>query len=39
MTFWLQGRNLLDSLYISDLANGMRPGAQRSLLAGVTVRY
>ncbi len=39
MTFWIQGRNLLDSLYISDLANGMRPGAQRSLLAGVTVRY
>jgi Fe(3+) dicitrate transport protein len=39
MTFWLQGRNLLDRLYVSDLANGMRPGAERSLLAGLTVRF
>ena len=39
MTLWLQGRNLLDRLYVSDLANGMRPGAQRSLIAGITVRF
>ncbi|WP_420467057.1 TonB-dependent receptor family protein [Panacagrimonas sp.] len=36
---WVQGRNLSDKLYVSDHENGMRPGAERSVMAGVTVRF
>lgn len=32
---WIQGRNLTDKLYIADLENGVRPGAARTILAGV----
>ncbi len=38
-TIWLQGRNLTDKLYVTDHANGMRPGAERSVMAGVTMRF
>jgi Fe(3+) dicitrate transport protein len=34
-TVWVQGRNLTDRLYIADLANGLRPGAARTVTAGV----
>ena len=36
---WIQGRNLTDKEYIADYQNGLRPGADRSVLAGVTVRF
>lgn len=38
-TLWVQGRNLSDKLYVSDHENGMRPGPERSVMAGVTVRF
>jgi Fe(3+) dicitrate transport protein len=38
-TIWLQGRNLSDRLYIADLANGLRPGAARTVAAGVRVVF
>jgi Fe(3+) dicitrate transport protein len=38
-TIWLQGRNLADRLYVADLANGLRPGAARSVTAGVRVVF
>ncbi len=37
-TLWVQGRNLTDKLYISDLENGIRPGAERTIVAGVQLR-
>lgn len=36
---WIQGRNLTDKEYIADYQNGLRPGAARSVIAGVTVRF
>src|SRR5690606_34463391 len=39
LSLWLQGRNLGDKLYISDLGNGMRPGAERTVMAGLRVRF
>lgn len=36
---WLQGRNLSDRLYVTDHENGIRPGAERSVIAGVTLRF
>ena len=36
---FLTGRNLLDKLYISDIENGVRPGAPRTVVAGVTVTF
>lgn len=39
ITVWLQGRNLTDKLYISDVQDGIRPGAERTVLAGATVRF
>lgn len=36
---WLQGRNLGDKLYITDLENGIRPGAERTLTAGLRLRF
>lgn len=38
-TIWVQGRNLTDKEYISDYSNGLRPGAPRAVIAGVTVRF
>lgn len=39
MTVWLQGRNLTDRLYVTDLENGMRPGAERTVMGGVRLRF
>ncbi len=39
ITLWLQGRNLTDKLYISDLENGIRPGAERTVVGGVNFRF
>ncbi len=39
VTLWLQARNLADSLYVSDLANGLRPGARRTLTVGVRIAF
>lgn len=36
---WIQGRNLTNKEYIADYQNGLRPGAERSVIAGVTVRF
>ncbi len=38
-TLWVQGRNLTDKLYIADIQEGIRPGAPRSVLAGVTFNF
>lgn len=38
-TLWVQGRNLTDKLYVTDHENGMRPGPERSVMAGVTLRF
>lgn len=38
-TFWVQGRNLTDKLYISDVQDGLRPGAGRTAMAGFTARF
>ncbi|PHS26581.1 MAG: hypothetical protein COA83_02580 [Methylophaga sp.] len=38
-TFWIQGRNLTDKLYIVDLENGIRPGARRTVIAGVRLEF
>ncbi|MFC3607818.1 TonB-dependent receptor family protein [Stutzerimonas tarimensis] len=38
-TLWIQGRNLTDKLYIADIQEGIRPGAARTLVGGVTFRF
>ena len=38
-TFWVQGRNLTDKLYITDLQNGIRPGAERTVVGGVQLEF
>lgn len=38
-TLWVQGRNLTDKQYVADFQNGMRPGAPRTLVAGVTMVF
>ncbi|ABI58064.1 TonB-dependent receptor family protein [Alkalilimnicola ehrlichii MLHE-1] len=38
-TLWLQGRNLTDKLYISDVQDGLRPGAERTVIGGLTLRF
>jgi Fe(3+) dicitrate transport protein len=38
-TVWLQGRNLTDKLYITDIENGIRPGAERTLTGGVSLSF
>ncbi|MEX2469279.1 MAG: TonB-dependent receptor, partial [Pseudohongiellaceae bacterium] len=38
-SLWLQGRNLADKLYISDLENGIRPGAERTISGGISLRF
>lgn len=39
ITLWVQGRNLTDKLYITDLENGIRPGAERTVVAGITLKF
>jgi Fe(3+) dicitrate transport protein len=39
MSYWVQGRNLGNKLYISDLENGIRPGAERTVTAGVSLQF
>lgn len=39
LTLWIQGRNLTDRRYVSDYSNGMRPGVERTLSAGLTLRF
>lgn len=39
VTLWVQGRNLTDKQYITDFENGIRPGAERTYVAGVTVLF
>lgn len=39
LSVWLQGRNLADALYITDLANGLRPGAARTVSAGLRWQF
>lgn len=36
-TLWLQGRNLGGKTYVSDLENGIRPGAPRTVNIGIDV--
>ncbi|HUF72657.1 MAG TPA: TonB-dependent receptor [Gammaproteobacteria bacterium] len=38
-TVWLQGRNLTDKLYITDVENGLRPGAERTIVAGARIQF
>jgi Fe(3+) dicitrate transport protein len=38
-SLWLQGRNLTDRLYVSDVQDGLRPGAPRTIVAGVTYAF
>ena len=38
-SLWLQGRNLGDKLYITDLENGIRPGAERTVTAGLRLQF
>ncbi len=38
-SLWVQGRNLTDKQYVADFQNGMRPGAPRTVVAGVTVVF
>jgi Fe(3+) dicitrate transport protein len=38
-TVWIQGRNLTGKEYVSDYSNGLRPGAERSLIGGIALRF
>lgn len=38
-TFWVQGRNLTDKLYINDVQDGLRPGVGRTVMGGFTARF
>jgi Fe(3+) dicitrate transport protein len=38
-TLWVQGRNLTGKDYVADYQNGMRPGAPRTVVAGVSVVF
>lgn len=39
ITLWVQGRNLTDKLFITDFENGIRPGPERTVIAGITVKF
>ncbi|MGH8504207.1 MAG: TonB-dependent receptor family protein [Gammaproteobacteria bacterium] len=39
ITLWIQGRNLTDKFYIGDIENGVRPGFERTVVAGITVQF
>ncbi|MEX2352586.1 MAG: TonB-dependent receptor, partial [Gammaproteobacteria bacterium] len=39
LTLWAQGRNLTNRLYVTDHANGLRPGAERTFIAGATLKF
>lgn len=36
---WIQGRNLADREYVSDYSNGLRPGAGRTVMGGVSLEF
>jgi Fe(3+) dicitrate transport protein len=38
-SIWVQGRNITDRLYILDLQNGLRPGAERTVTLGVRLSF
>jgi Fe(3+) dicitrate transport protein len=38
-SLWVQGRNLTNRLYVSDVQDGLRPGAPRSVMAGIRVGF
>lgn len=38
-TLWVQGRNLTGKQYVADYQNGMRPGAPRTVVAGLSVVF
>jgi Fe(3+) dicitrate transport protein len=38
-TLWVQGRNQTGQDYVADYQNGMRPGAPRTVVAGVSVVF
>lgn len=38
-TLWVQGRNLTNKRYVADYQNGMRPGAPRTFVAGITMMF
>jgi Fe(3+) dicitrate transport protein len=38
-SIWIQGRNLTDKEYISDYSNGLRPGAERTVMGGVSLQF
>ena len=38
-TLWVQGRNLTGKQYVSDYQNGMRPGAPRTVVAGLSIVF
>lgn len=37
-TIWIQGRNLTDKEYVSDFSNGLRPGAERTVIGGISLQ-
>jgi Fe(3+) dicitrate transport protein len=39
LTLWIQGRNLTDRLYITDVQDGLRPGAGRTVSVGARVAF
>jgi len=39
LTWYIQGRNLMDRLYVTDLANGLRPGAARTISTWVRFEF
>lgn len=38
-TLWVQGRNLTGRQYVADYHNGIRPGAPRTVVAGLSVVF
>ena len=38
-TVWIQGRNLTDKLYVVNVADGLRPGAERTVVGGVKLTF
>lgn len=39
LTLWMQGRNLANRLYISDVQDGLRPGPGRTVSAGLRFAF
>lgn len=38
VTLYVQGRNLTNRLFVSDVQDGLRPGAERTVIAGINIR-